>query len=279
MREANEIQIRRWRTYGNCEFGQVHFHVAGPVAGSRHSPLLCLHSTPYSGVEFESFQRAVAVDRLTICADTPGFGASDRPDAAPTLQEYAAAIYAAVGSSGLLDAGTQIDVLGLHTGAVLATEIGLQQATAVRKVVLSGLPLFSAEDRAQMMARYVKPVPLLTDHDFVANEFRSAVLHERPLPQHRRLSLFVERLRSGADAWWAARAVFGYELAAALRVLPQASLLLVVADPLAAQSRRAAELLRRATLVDIEMQTTLDAWDLQAELLASLVREFLDRAA
>ncbi len=273
--EAN-LHPRTWRLYAPGPFGQVHIHAAqGGAAGRR--PLICFHGTPYSGVEFTMLQRELARDRLVLCPDTPGFGGSDRPGSPPELTAYAAGLFEGIRRSGLIDDVDRVDLLGHHTGAAIASELAVAQANSVGRLVLSGVPLFTAAQRAEMMARYLKPSPLFSDPQFVAAEFSAAVLRDTPVPELRRLALFEERLRTGTDAWWGGRAVFAHDLEATLRQVAKPTLFLMLRDPLAANSRAAQRLVAGSERAELEASTTDDALEMDASQLAAAICPFLDR--
>src|SRR5262245_52105453 len=56
-------QVRTHRLYADGRFGQVHFTISEPVAASTKTPLVCMHTSPASAVEFKIFQRVMARDR------------------------------------------------------------------------------------------------------------------------------------------------------------------------------------------------------------------------
>jgi len=272
-----------WRLYAPSPLGQIHLRAAcGAAPAARQPgavmrrPLVCLHGTPLSGLEFELLQHELAVDRLVVCPDTPGFGGSERPVAMPDLAQYASALGDALEHSGLLERTAQIDVLGYHTGAALASELARARPALVARVVLAGIPLLTANQRSDMTERYLKPSPIFTDPEYVANEFRTAVFGRPSGTAERRLALFAERLRAGTVAWWAARAVFAYDLESTLRQLQQPVALLLLQDMLAVNSRAAATLLRNGTVIDLEARTSELPFDDQTVLIAANLREFLD---
>ncbi len=269
--------VRTWRLYAPGPYGQVHIHAAAPAAGAaRKPPLVCFHTTPQSGAEFAVFMGEMARDRLVLAPDTPGFGGSERPAAPPTLADYAAALAEAVDACGLIAADTPYDVLGNHTGAVIATEIAVSRPARIRRLVLAGAPLLSEAGRLEMLERYGKPNPFFSDPDYVATTFKSQVLTEGAVPQARRFDLFIEGLRAGPPSWWGSRAVMTYPLEAGLRRLSQPTLFLVAKDVMAANTRDAARLAPHPTLIDLEDQTQSPAFDLHAKLMADAARGFLD---
>lgn len=138
-----EPRVRR--AYFECRFGQLHVHNAIPPGGGfeEGTPLLCLPPAPLSGRIFTGLLRAVGCDRSVYAPDIPGYGESDAPPGAPTIADGVAAI------GDFLDAMRfrQIDVLGSHAGAVIATELAIERPQQIRRVVLAGVPLLPAAER------------------------------------------------------------------------------------------------------------------------------------
>ncbi len=133
------------RAYADSRFGQLHYRIARPAQPSAAPPLLCLHQTPKSGWEYEPIMARLGEGRVVIAPDTPGYGDSDGPDAPTTIEAYAAVMAQLMDdlqASGAIGPGP-FDVMGLHTGAVLATELLTGEAFAAQLAELgrrSGAP-------------------------------------------------------------------------------------------------------------------------------------------
>lgn len=273
--------VTNWRFYAPCRFGQLHVRAAQPPTGrGDRPPLMCFHTSPLSGAEFRTFQQAMAADRLVLCPDTPGFGGSDPPPSVPSIADYAGAMADLVEHLGYGARGTgPVDVLGVHTGTLIATDLAAARPDLVGRAVLSGIALFSDTQRAEMKQRFGGPQPYFADPDFVPKSYREVVLDgPADVDPERRLELFAERLRSGTRSWYGPEASLSYDPVPRLKTLPQPVLLLVVKDLLAQNTRDAAALVRHGTVVDLEEATTASPWDAQATLLAQRVRAYLDAA-
>ena len=85
-------------------------------------------------------------DRGVSALDTPGYGESAPPPEPQTIEALTNALSVALGNLGYGD-GDVIDIVGVHTGSLIAAEMALQRPDLVRRVVLSGIPLFEGEDR------------------------------------------------------------------------------------------------------------------------------------
>lgn len=276
---GGNAQVRTHRMYADGRFGQVHFTVSEPVTATTKTPLVCMHTSPASAVEFKIFQKVMARDRVVLCPDTPGFGSSDAPSKAPTIPDYSGAIADALRKMGY-GAQKKVDVLGTHTGAMVGADMAVTQADLVRKVIISSIVHFEDEKaRADMKARTTGPTPILTDAELVPNTFRSSVINgQKDVAPERRLEMFAERIRAGYNAYWGPDAVFAYDLAPTLKKIQQPTLMLVVRDTLSANTRLAAKLPPHVTVIDIEARTRMNSWDLEPDLVACEVASFLDKA-
>jgi len=135
------------KSYVDVSTGQLHIRSCG--AGTQR-PLLCFHTSPFSGVVFERFMKVAGYDRLVVAPDIPGFGMSDTPANAPGIPDYARVM------GELADALkiAEFDVVGIHTGSVTAAELGLQRPQQVRHIIMVAAPVFYAEELAQFRALY-----------------------------------------------------------------------------------------------------------------------------
>jgi pimeloyl-ACP methyl ester carboxylesterase len=97
---------------------------------------------------FKLFLPEIGRDRRAVAIDTPGYGESDPPPEPQPIEALAAAMADALEALGLGSGGAgQVDVLGVHTGSLIAGELAVQRPDLVRRVILSGVPLFLGEER------------------------------------------------------------------------------------------------------------------------------------
>ena len=137
------------RAYADTEFGQVHFAECG--AGS---PVLLLHQTPRSWDEFRELLPLLGARHRAIAADTLGFGQSGPPPE-HSIEAYAAGAIALLDVLGL----ERVDVLGHHTGGVVALEVAARAPRRVRRLVLSSTPFVDAAARERR--RHRAPIDLV----------------------------------------------------------------------------------------------------------------------
>jgi pimeloyl-ACP methyl ester carboxylesterase len=273
---------RRWRSYARGRYGQVHFSSAEPAAtGPRATPLICLHPSPLTGEIYADLQAELATDRIVHCPDTPGFGYSDPPPHKPTIADYGGAVGDALADQGYGGAGSPlgpVDVFGFHTGALVALELALQRKAMVRKLVLCGVPHYTAADRPRQRAAHVTPQPFLTDRDYVPRLFARLVLDAvgSGTPEQR-LRRFGDRLRAGSNGWWGIDAVFTYDSVSALPRLRVPTMLLAFDEEMTQPTRDAAQLVPQALLREMP-ELPLFGFIVDPRAVATTLREFLAQA-
>jgi|GEM_PF-210086 len=127
------------RGYAAGPFGQVHYH----DAANGGLPLVMIHQAPMSSRQFENVFKPL-MDRgiRPIAVDCPGFGNSDVTTFVPKIEDWAKVVPAVLDHLGL----KVVDVLGHHTGGLVATEVEQQFRDRVRKLVIAGpFPMTEAE--------------------------------------------------------------------------------------------------------------------------------------
>lgn len=137
------------RGYVDTRIGQVHFYRAAPETGViSKPPIVFLHPNGKSGQIFEYVVRDMGRDRVAIALDMPGYGGSDPLSEQVTMRVLAQVMADALEGLGYEKGGSKkVDVFGFHTGSVLATELTLIRPDLVRRVILSGIPLRTREER------------------------------------------------------------------------------------------------------------------------------------
>jgi pimeloyl-ACP methyl ester carboxylesterase len=140
------------RAYTDCRFGQLHYRHAAPDEPSGKPPLVLLHQNPSSSQEYLPLIAEMARDRAVYAFDTPGNGMSDTPPGPQQLEELAGAFADGIAALGL-GRDQAIDVFGYHSGTYLCTELAITARSRVGRLVLSGLPMRSAVERAANLAK------------------------------------------------------------------------------------------------------------------------------
>lgn len=258
------------RAYVTAAGGQIHYRQAGPD-GAR-SPLLLIHPSPSSSLVFEPLMAEIGKDRLVIAPDLPGHGMSDTPPDAPSIAEYAATLLALEAMLGL----GLFDVMGYHTGGMIAAEMARQQPAAVRKVVMISAFLFNDEERARLKGHAVsRGVDERASafgqqwQNFKTNFWRMGN------DDARTWNLYLEAQRNPGTSAWGQQAAADYDLAAALQDMTQPVLVLNPEDDVRAHTDRVGGVLKTGKVHN------LPGWthgfvDSKAAETAAIVRGFLD---
>lgn len=144
MRPESESPRLR-RAYFECRYGQLHVHNAIPAGGGfdEQTTLLCLHASSATGRAFLELSKLLGRTRSVYSPDTPGCGESDPPPRQPAIADYRDAFIDFIDSMRF----RQLDLLGVHSGAAVATEIAIARPKIVRRVVMVGAPALEAEQR------------------------------------------------------------------------------------------------------------------------------------
>jgi pimeloyl-ACP methyl ester carboxylesterase len=132
------------RGYAASPFGQTHYQDVSP-ANPVGLPLVMIHQAPMSLRQFDTVLIPLAERGVrSIAIDIPGFGQSSPPDFVPSCDDYATVLPGVLGHLGL----DRVDLLGHHTGAMVATSAALQFPELINNLVINGPFPMTDEERA-----------------------------------------------------------------------------------------------------------------------------------
>ena len=266
--------------YADGRWGQVHYRLAsarGQGEGGNAPPLLMLHATPKSGWIYEGMMARLGQNRSVLAPDTPGYGASAPPPEPAAIEDYAGEMLALVDTlvaRGDLPAGP-VDVLGYHTGSVIAAAMALRDPARVRRLILVSLAAYDSDERAAKRAGLVNWRGPAADgsHLNAMWDLLGTLCDARVSTEWKHQSL-TENLRCGSRAPWGYDAVYRYDLQAALGKLTQPSLILNPQDDLWDLTRRSAPLAPLADYIELP-DLGHGLFDLETEKIAGLIERFL----
>lgn len=269
------------RGYLPGRYGQLHFRSAGEQ--SALPTLVLLHQNPSSSLEYERLIVEMARDRHVIAFDTPGYGMSDGPDAPLSMADYAACFVEALAMIDLA-ASEACDVYGFHTGALLAIETALAMPTSIGRLVLTGIPMRSVEERAALLES-ARATPRLDEAGEAALGMAKAlwdfivVKRTEGVSLDRAAQIWVDKLTPLDRAPWAYHGVWSYPFEVRLPLVRQSTLLLQPAESIQAQSIAAAALMPNATVVELPGPGR-DLFELpdSVAFIGRSLRQFLDVA-
>lgn len=131
------------RGYVNGPYGQIHYQDAG-----KGRPLVMLHQAPHSSRQFESvFKYLIDAGIRPIAIDMPGFGMSDVTTFVPKVEDWAVIVPPVLDALGIQVA----DLLGHHTGGLVATEVEQRYPERIRKLILAGPFPINQQERERFL--------------------------------------------------------------------------------------------------------------------------------
>lgn len=134
------MPARVTRHFVDVPHGTVHYAAAG-----EGEPVLLLHQTPRSWDEYRDVLPLLGATRRALAMDTIGFGDSTPlPEGQDSIEAWADVVLAFLDTLGI----GRADLVGHHTGAVVAIEVAGRAPERVRSVVLSSSPFDEPEARA-----------------------------------------------------------------------------------------------------------------------------------
>lgn len=267
---------RALRSYTHCRYGQMHVWDAAAHRASAPT-LVLLHQNPSAAMEYDLLIAEVARDRRVVAFDTPGYGMSDSPPSPLGMADYAAAFSDAIDAMALAKGGP-LDVFGFHTGSLLAIELGLARPDAIGRLVLSGIPMRDAADRAERLRQARETTPPTEDGaEILASSaalWRYVVTDRAAgVPLERAVRLYAEKNRTLHRGAWAYEGVWSYDYAR-LPLVTQPTLVLQPHDLLLDASRQACAMIPDGRFVDLP-GLDRDIFELGVPRIAAALRDFL----
>lgn len=260
---------RERRGYADCSIGQVHYR----EMGNGH-PLVLLHQNPNSAAMFTRvYPLLAAAGFRAIGFDHPGCAMSDPPPAPPRIGDYARWLLEAIDGLGL----DRFHLVGHHTGSAIATEIAILAGDRIPRLVLSGTPVFDA-DQLVKVDLWSQPRQLAADgsHLQVAWDKRiAATPHWSSVEAMHRAVIWS--LVAGDSYSWGFLAGMQYPMAERLPLVTQETLLLTARFEDVYQSTLRAHRIRPDWDLVALGNVTRDVPDERPEAFAAAITRFLSR--
>ena len=259
------------RDYADGAHGQVHFLDTGAGA-----PVVLLHQAPMNAHQFDAVFAPLAARGLRgIAIDLPGFGQSDPPDFVPAIADYACVVPAVLDRLGLASA----DLLGHHTGALVATEVALAYPGRIRRLILNGpMPLEATERAAFMLDVELreKGFKVTPDGMHLAEAFTGRAAYAAgTVPLDRVQDYILWMVGSPGPFWYGHNAAFSYAHAPRMAEVRHPTLILTnTGDAIYEHARRSHALRPDWAFVAIE-GGGIDIQDQAPDAWASAVAAFL----
>ncbi len=234
--------------YIDGPFGQIHIRRWGD--DSCNEPLLiCLAPSPFSGVAYSTLAPLLASERRVVAIDYPGYGLSDPCDKAPLIEDYAKAVAAVIEA---LSADEPVDLLGFHTGCLVAVETSLLFTERVKRMLLVDVPFFEPAKQEELLAKTPLESELSSELLGLNKAWDFCVakrLEHIPLP--RAYDMFLDYISAGQASNAAFRAAFQYSCEAQFSKVSTPCWVIATSSGLFEPSRATAEVIQNAELVEL----------------------------
>ncbi|WP_446830172.1 alpha/beta fold hydrolase [Candidatus Foliamicus sp.] len=199
------------RGYADGPFGQVHFR----DTGGDGRPLILCPQAPMTSRQFENVYQPLASRGIrAIGVDSPGFGESDPTPFVPTASDWAEAVPAVLDHLNI----EQADVLGHHTGSMVATEVALLFPERVNKLIVNG-PLPVTEEERRTFLEFVEEREINFVYEADGSHMQDAFASRYRMyaeagtsPDPKTITRYVvERFQGYAPFWTGHHAAFIYD--------------------------------------------------------------------
>lgn len=244
------------RGYADSRFGQLHYRMAASRAADQQPPLLCLHQTPSNSGDWVPVMEHLAANRTVIAVDTPGYGMSDAPPEPASIEDFAqimAQFMTDMAERGIVPSGP-FDVMGFHTGSLIATQLARTLPERVRKMVVFGLAAYPAELRekklAQLLEAFPPPGPDLTHVEKLWSIIGE--LSDPRISWEERHTSMAECLRLGSRMPWGYIAVYRFDFLGAMAQVAQPVLVMNPQDDLWEATLASSHVFPNGRRIDLE---------------------------
>jgi pimeloyl-ACP methyl ester carboxylesterase len=243
------------RAYAPGRYGQLHYRIVTPEQPVTAPPLLCMHQTPGNGVDWTAVLPTLGSNRVVIAVDTPGYGMSDAPPEPASIEDFAGImlqLMSDLADVGVVPAGA-FDVMGFHTGSVIATEMAKRAPDRVRRAILFGLAAYPADTRedklAALLTHFPKPANDLSHVEKLWNIIQE--LSDPRLTAEEKHVSMAECLRLGNRMPWGYISVYRYDFLGAMPQVEQPVLIFNPEDDLWELTHKVAHLFRHGERYDM----------------------------
>lgn len=236
--------------YIDAEYGQIHVRLAKARSSNSNNPLLCLHQSPKSSLEFETFMLCASQDRDVYAFDYPGYGMSCRPpdEQSSTIELYARSAWAVADQFGL----EKLDLFGNHTGGMVCLEMAAERPERIGKISTVSIPLFSDEELAHFENIFAE-IPLDIGGTRIKSTWQKIVDRRGPGVTLEMLDRsFYQSMMAGEAYEWGHQAAFRYVETLRKRLANMKHQLVVInpSNDLTPSTRRVTEYGEKIILLD-----------------------------
>ena len=251
--------------YIDTQEGQVHYRQAGRADAPR---VLLLHQTASSSVMYEAIMERLADEFFLFAPDTPGYGGTFFPPAPATIAYYAQVMQQALDALGW----AECYVFGHHTGASIAVQMEHERPGTARKMILSGPPYLTQEQKAQFRAG-IQPIVIQEDGSHAGNLWARLRAKDADAPLCLTQREFVLNMHVGERYHETYHAVFSHDFETQLAALSCPTLVMAGdTDTLRDSLEPAYRALRHGEMQRVKGNTYI--CDREPDTVARIIRRF-----
>lgn len=234
--------------YSDGPEGQIHWRMAEPEGPVRRPDLYCFSPAPLSSIAYATILPLLANDRRVIAPDYPGQGASDGGSPEATIEGYASSMLAAMSE---LSGTTKVDVMGFHSGTLVAVETALQDPDRIANIVLVDVPAFDAKTRETYLPIMGRPFEPSTDIESLAKTWESSVTKRQQTQSLEEcLGFFADTVSAGSLMNATFHAAFTYAVEDKFAAVGHPTAVIATQSSLLEPSRRTAQMIGHASLTE-----------------------------
>ena len=234
--------------YSDGPEGQVHWCMATPDGAASAGDIYCFSPAPFSSIAYADLLPHLAKDHRIIAPDYPGQGGSDGGSSTPSIASYAASMLAVIED---LSADRPVTVLGFHSGCLVAAELQAVAPARIDHAVFIDVPAFDPDTRAKFLPMVGQPFEPSASIEALAKAWDMAVtkrLQRQSIEDC--YAMFADTVGNGPRMNATFHAAFTYEVEARFSAVQGRTTILATQSSLLESSRRAAQLIEGATLVE-----------------------------
>ncbi|MEM7327614.1 MAG: alpha/beta hydrolase [Pseudomonadota bacterium] len=258
--------------YSDGPEGQIHWRMATSESISNQPDLFCFSPAPFGSIAYASLLPLLAKDMRVCAPDYPGQAGSDGGSATPSIESYATSMLAVIQD---LSNQNPVNLLGFHSGCLVAAEVQRQAPQLVERVVLVDVPAFDPETRAKYLPMVGAPFEPTADLDSVSKAWEMAVSKrlETQTLEHC-LAMFADAVGNGRRMNATFHAAFTYDVEIKLSALDAPTTVIASQSGLLSPSRRAAAIIPNCELVEM-LSVKRSVLDENARTTADAIRSAL----
>lgn len=235
--------------YSDGPEGQVHWRMMDAQANASEPDLYCFSPAPFGSIAYQTILPYLAKRRRVIAPDYPGQAGSDGDCVTPSIEAYVDSMLAVMDD---LSGDRPVNVLGFHSGCLVAADIKRQMPERVRQTILIDVPAFDLETRAKYLPMIGAPFDLSSNLESVAKAWDMAVtkrLDTQPLAHS--FAMFADTVGNGPRMNATFHAAFTYDVERNFAQLSGDITIIATQSSLLEPSRRAARLIPDAKLIEV----------------------------